>query len=94
MDYRTVNNEENDGSDENEQVLSPFFDFETHEDENNNEKRMQQFSDAFDREFFLFLLESKWSHQQDLDDFFVQVYQYHQKHGFFCIAISEIFGLM
>ncbi|CAF0979681.1 unnamed protein product [Adineta ricciae] len=76
MDYRTQNNEENDGSDENEQVLSPFVHFETHEDENNSEKQ------------------SKWSHQQDLDDFFVQVYQYHQKHGFFCIAISEIFGLI
>ncbi|CAF0900705.1 unnamed protein product [Rotaria sp. Silwood1] len=38
--------------------------------------------------------QSPWSHQKDLDDFFVRVYQYHQQHGFFCIILSEIFGLV
>ncbi|CAF0843587.1 unnamed protein product [Adineta ricciae] len=38
--------------------------------------------------------QSRWSHQKDLDDFFVRVYQYHQRHGFFCIILSEIFGLV
>ncbi|CAF3812932.1 unnamed protein product, partial [Rotaria magnacalcarata] len=38
--------------------------------------------------------QSQWSHQKDLDDFFVRVYQYHQQHGFFCIILSEIFGLV
>jgi autophagy-related protein 9 len=44
-------------------------------------------------EIYLFL-ESKWSHQKDLDDFFIRIYQYHQKHGFFSIILSELFGLM
>ncbi|CAF0903757.1 unnamed protein product [Adineta steineri] len=38
--------------------------------------------------------QSKWSHQKDLDEFFVRVYEYHQRHGFFCIVLSEIFGLV
>lgn len=42
----------------------------------------------------IFHLESRWSHQKDLDDFFVRIYQYHQRHGFFCIVLSEIFGLV
>jgi len=42
----------------------------------------------------MFILESRWSHQKDLDDFFIRIYQYHQKHGFFCIILSEIFGLV
>ncbi len=37
MDYREVDNEDNDG---HEQTLSPFLQFETPDDENNNEKRM------------------------------------------------------
>ncbi|CAF3419510.1 unnamed protein product [Rotaria sp. Silwood1] len=36
----------------------------------------------------------RWSHQKDLDDFFVRVYQYHQRHGFLCIVLSEIFALV
>jgi len=45
-------------------------------------------------EFFSLVEESRWSHQKDLDDFFVRVYQYHQRHGFFCILLSEIFSLV
>ncbi|CAF3238887.1 unnamed protein product [Rotaria socialis] len=36
----------------------------------------------------------RWSHQKDLDDFFIRIYQYHQQHGFSCIALSEIFALV
>ncbi|CAF1192310.1 unnamed protein product [Didymodactylos carnosus] len=38
--------------------------------------------------------QSRWSHQQDLDDFFSRVYQYHQRHGYFCIVLSEILALV
>jgi len=38
--------------------------------------------------------QSPWSHQKDLDEFFSRVYQYHQRHGFFCILLSEFFGLV
>ncbi|CAF3518900.1 unnamed protein product [Adineta steineri] len=75
MEYRPVNNEENDTFEGQDQTLSPYMQFET-QDESTHEKQ------------------SKWSHQKDLDDFFVRIYQYHQKHGFFCIVLSEIFGLM
>lgn len=92
MDYRTVRNEENDAYDGQDQALSPFIQFETQEDENTHEKRTRP------RHAVLLharcCLESRWSHQQDLDDFFVRIYQYHQKHGFFCIALSELFGLV
>jgi hypothetical protein len=40
MDYREVNNEDTDGPDGHEQALSPFMQFETQDDENNNEKRI------------------------------------------------------
>ncbi|CAF0832259.1 unnamed protein product [Adineta steineri] len=75
MEYRPVNNEENDTFEGQDQTLSPYMQFET-QDESTHEKQ------------------SKWSHQKDLDDFFVRIYQYHQKHGFFCIVLSEIFGLI
>ncbi|CAF2602109.1 unnamed protein product [Rotaria sp. Silwood2] len=76
MDYHTVAHEENDVLEVPDQALSPFMEFETQDDQNNNEKQL------------------RWSHQKDLDDFFVRVYQYHQRHGFFCIVLSEIFALV
>lgn len=37
---------------------------------------------------------SKWSHIDDLDSFFTRMYKYHQKHGFICLLLQEIFELM
>ncbi len=36
----------------------------------------------------------RWNHVEDLDSFFTRVYNYHQKHGFFCIVMQEIFELV
>ncbi|XP_014283339.1 autophagy-related protein 9A isoform X2 [Halyomorpha halys] len=33
----------------------------------------------------------KWAHMVDLDAFFTRVYQYHQRHGFKCMAVQEVF---
>jgi len=89
MEYQTVITDENDGQ---EQTFSPCIQFETQEDQHNNEKRTK--NKRILLIFILFILESRWSHQKDLDDFFIRIYQYHQKHGFFCIILSEIFGLV
>lgn len=32
----------------------------------------------------------KWAHMVDLDAFFTRVYQYHQRHGFYCMAAQEV----
>jgi hypothetical protein len=40
MDYRTLVSEENDVPEGQEQTLSPFIQFDTQEDQNNNEKRI------------------------------------------------------
>ncbi|CAH1395015.1 unnamed protein product [Nezara viridula] len=32
----------------------------------------------------------KWAHMVDLDAFFTRVYQYHQRHGFHCMATQEV----
>ena len=89
MEHRTVTNDENDILD---QPFSPFLQFETQEDQHNTEKRMEEKNLlVWGRDF---LLESKWSHQRDLDDFFIRIYQYHQRHGFICIVLSELFGLV
>lgn len=93
MEYRTLVSEENDLAEGHDQSVSPFLQFETQEDENNSEKRKEQIFEISNL-FFSFLKESQWSHQKNLDDFFARVYQYHQRHGFFCILLSEVFGLM
>ena len=31
---------------------------------------------------------SRWSHIDDLDSFFIKVYEYHQKHGFKVMTLS------
>ncbi|CAH1183544.1 unnamed protein product [Phaedon cochleariae] len=36
---------------------------------------------------------SKWNHIEDLDSFFSRMYKYHQKHGFVCMLLQEIFEL-
>lgn len=95
MDYRTIVNEENDNAEGPDQSLSPFLQFDTEEDLTNNDKRKREKPILF----FFFMIkfifkESRWSHQKDLDDFFARVYQYHQQHGFFCIILSELFGLV
>ncbi|XP_023344796.1 autophagy-related protein 9A [Eurytemora carolleeae] len=37
---------------------------------------------------------SKWSHIDDLDSFFIKVYEYHQKHGFYVMMIQEYLELV
>nr|XP_018666906.1 autophagy-related protein 9A [Ciona intestinalis] len=37
---------------------------------------------------------AQWHHIEDLDGFFVRVYQYHQNHGFGCILLQQIFELV
>ncbi len=34
-----------------------------------------------------------WDHQKDLDQFFVRIYEYHQKGGFVCMLVSDAFEL-
>jgi hypothetical protein len=41
MDYYPVNHEENDNFDGQEQVLSPFLQFETQDEQNITDKRME-----------------------------------------------------
>ena len=53
----------------------------------NPEKEMQILTFIFCK--FL----AKWSHIDDLDDFFTRVYQYHQNHGIFALVFSEILNL-
>lgn len=36
---------------------------------------------------------TRWSHIVDLDEFFTRVYEYHRRHGFLCILISDCFEL-
>ncbi|CAG0885065.1 unnamed protein product [Darwinula stevensoni] len=36
---------------------------------------------------------SQWNHIEDLDSFFTRVYLYHQKHGFVCMVLQEVFEL-
>nr|CAB3224237.1 autophagy-related protein 9A [Phallusia mammillata] len=37
---------------------------------------------------------AQWHHIEDLDGFFVRVYQYHQNHGFYCIFMQQCFELV
>ncbi|KAK0074361.1 hypothetical protein PV325_008457 [Microctonus aethiopoides] len=36
---------------------------------------------------------ARWNHIEDLDSFFTRMYHYHQKHGFACMMLQEIFEL-
>ncbi|XP_031565210.1 autophagy-related protein 9A-like [Actinia tenebrosa] len=36
----------------------------------------------------------RWNHIENLDEFFIRVYEYHQKDGFVCILLTEFFALM
>ncbi|XP_046840849.1 autophagy-related protein 9A-like [Xenia sp. Carnegie-2017] len=36
---------------------------------------------------------SRWNHIENLDDFFIRVYDYHQQNGFLCILVKECFEL-
>ncbi|XP_030748980.1 autophagy-related protein 9A [Sitophilus oryzae] len=36
---------------------------------------------------------SRWNHIDNLDSFFIRVYKYHQKHGFWCLTVTEIVKL-
>ena len=95
MAYRSLPSEENEVPDGQDQPLSPFIQFDTEEDVNNSEKRMLLIvTPRLQRLILIHHLESRWSHQKDLDDFFSRVYQYHQRHGFFCIVLSEVFALV
>ena len=86
MDDRIVDHEENEIVDGQDQIFSPFLPEENQEKRKNSFSRNETLKNSS--------LESKWSHQQDLDDFFIRIYQYHQNHGFFCILLSEIFALV
>ena len=44
--------------------------------------------------FFCFYVAGKWNHIENLDDFFTRVYEYHQKSGFACMMLSEMFRLL
>ncbi|XP_077978282.1 autophagy-related protein 9A-like [Glandiceps talaboti] len=37
---------------------------------------------------------ARWNHIENLDEFFTRVYHYHQKHGFSCMMMTEIFELI
>ncbi|XP_023245456.1 autophagy-related protein 9A [Copidosoma floridanum] len=37
---------------------------------------------------------SRWNHIEDLDSFFTRMYYYHQKHGFICMILQEVFELV
>ncbi|XP_006825096.1 autophagy-related protein 9A-like [Saccoglossus kowalevskii] len=37
---------------------------------------------------------ARWNHIENLDEFFARVYHYHQKHGFSCMMLSEVFELV
>lgn len=37
---------------------------------------------------------ARWNHIEDLDSFFSRMYQYHQRHGFFCMLVQEILQLV
>lgn len=34
-----------------------------------------------------------WSHVDNLDEFFTRIYEYHQRHGFLCMLVSEVLEL-
>lgn len=36
---------------------------------------------------------ARWNHIEDLDSFFTRMYHYHQKHGFACMMLQEVFEL-
>jgi autophagy-related protein 9 len=36
----------------------------------------------------------RWNHIEDLDDFFTRVYQYHQRSGFLCMVLQDVFQLV
>ncbi|XP_063918373.1 autophagy-related protein 9A [Zophobas morio] len=37
---------------------------------------------------------ARWNHIEDLDSFFSRMYQYHQRHGFFCMLLQEVLELI
>lgn len=36
---------------------------------------------------------SRWNHVEDLDSFFSRIYKYHQRHGFRCMLLQDIFDI-
>uniref|UniRef100_A0A5S6QXF1 Autophagy-related protein 9 n=1 Tax=Trichuris muris TaxID=70415 RepID=A0A5S6QXF1_TRIMR len=36
---------------------------------------------------------SNWQHVQNLDEFFTHIYEYHQRHGFYCLLLSDLLEL-
>ena len=45
--------------------------------------------------FELYILFSgNWNHIEDLDDFFTRVYNYHQRGGYVCMALEDVFQLV
>ncbi|KAK3580575.1 hypothetical protein CHS0354_002669 [Potamilus streckersoni] len=37
---------------------------------------------------------ARWNHIENLDEFFIRVYQYHQRHGFACMVLEDILQLL
>ncbi|XP_072029562.1 autophagy-related protein 9A-like [Amphiura filiformis] len=37
---------------------------------------------------------TRWSHIENLDEFFTRIYQYHQKHGYLCMMLAQVFELV
>ncbi|CDW59633.1 APG9 domain containing protein [Trichuris trichiura] len=36
---------------------------------------------------------SNWQHVQNLDEFFTNIYEYHQRHGFYCLLLADLLEL-
>lgn len=36
----------------------------------------------------------RWTHIEDLDEFFTRVYQYHQRSGFLCMFVGDLLNIL
>lgn len=37
---------------------------------------------------------ARWNHIENLDEFFMRVYKYHQRHGFWCMVVEDVLQLV
>ncbi|XP_022080013.1 autophagy-related protein 9A-like isoform X2 [Acanthaster planci] len=37
---------------------------------------------------------ARWNHIENLDEFFTRIYHYHQKHGYLCMMMAQVFELV
>lgn len=40
------------------------------------------------------VVSGNWNHIEDLDDFFTRVYNYHQRGGYICMTMEDVFQLV